>query len=148
MNEVSQTREYLEFARRVRLEQVLTESCSARRLAAEASTDAEMRLEIGVAPTPEAIFYRLEVQAILKSENGKEVGRVEVSVVTRYDITEGDLPTENIIQEFADREAATVAYPYAREGVQSLAARIGFAGVLLPLLGPTSTLDDIPHDSN
>ncbi|WP_328861749.1 hypothetical protein [Streptomyces sp. NBC_00306] len=102
-----------------------------------------MRLEVGIAPTPGAIFYRLEVKARLKSDSGDYVGEVEVAVVTRYDVGEGGIPAEDILQEFADREAVTVAFPYAREGVQSLAARIGFAGVLIPFLGPAANLEEI-----
>ncbi|GAA0696359.1 hypothetical protein GCM10009536_31060 [Streptomyces thermocarboxydus] len=138
--------EYEEFSRRVVLEQVLTESCEAERLAAETSAGAELRLELGLAPNPESIFYRLKAQATLKSKEGKDVGRVEVSVVTRYDITEGGVPDDGTLLEFADREATVVAYPYVREGIQSLAARIGFAGVLIPMLGPTSNLEEISRD--
>ncbi|MGI5443137.1 hypothetical protein ACQEV4_39100 [Streptomyces shenzhenensis] len=122
---------------------MLTESCKAERLAADTSASAELRLELGMAPNPDSVFYRLKAQATLKSEEGKDVGRVEVSVVTRYDITEGEVPDEDTLLEFADRDAAVVAYPYVREGIQSLAARIGFAGVLIPMLEPRSNLEDM-----
>ncbi|MFF6907252.1 hypothetical protein ACFY9Q_15050 [Streptomyces sp. NPDC012389] len=143
MTDTSSVVSYEEFASRVKLEQVLTDSCSAERMSAEASHGAEIRLEVAIAHAENSIFYRLEAQARLKSDSGKDVGRVEVSVVTRYDIGDGVIPREDVLQEFADREAVTVAFPYAREGIQSLAARIGFAGVLIPFLGSTSELESL-----
>ncbi|MEV6212603.1 hypothetical protein [Kitasatospora sp. NPDC051914] len=144
MTESHTRSEYASFASRVKLGQVLTESCSARRVSEGTSASIDLVLAIGIAPAKESVFYRLEANASLKDSSGEEVGVVEAAVVTRYDLTEVQIPTESVLQEFADREAVAVAYPYIRENIQSLAARVGFAGAVIPYLG-SSDLRDLPH---
>ncbi|GAB3107560.1 hypothetical protein GCM10027160_04350 [Streptomyces calidiresistens] len=137
------TEGFEDFSRRVELSQILTESCSARRISAENSVEVEMRMEMGMAPASDTVFYRLAVEADLKAGNGDVAGSVEVVILAKYDVTEGRIPGIEVLQEFADREAGPVALPYAREGVQSLASRIGFHGVLIPFVGPSLNLEDI-----
>lgn len=52
----------------------------------------------------------------------------------RYQLTDGERPTEEELRQFADATATFNAWPYFREFVQSMMARMNLPRVTIPLL--------------
>jgi preprotein translocase subunit SecB len=79
-----------------------------------------------------AINYRYEVDAYVIDDDDKPLGTVAVTIqVTAYTTTEVD---KDCIEQFGGTSGALIAHPYLREAVASAAQRIGFTGVLLPMI--------------
>lgn len=85
----------------------------------------------------EQLDYRFDVRCEPKDDEGDSVATIEYSVVCSYEVLDpaalepvdrGDLTT------FGANVALYVAYPYLREGVQSVANRLGMTNISMGML--------------
>ena len=66
-------------------------------------------------------------------ENAKPPFKLEVSIHGTFQIDESRFPAK-FVEDWAEKNAPLILYPYAREQVYSLTQRAGFSEALLPLL--------------
>jgi hypothetical protein len=78
------------------------------------------------------IHYRYDLTAHLIDNKGTNLGNAAASVV----VTARSVSTvyAACIEQFGATSGALIAHPYLREAVASSAERIGFPGVLLPMI--------------
>lgn len=93
---------------------------------------ADFATDLSYAQAEQVVNYRYDVAAKLSDEDGEEIGRVEVAAVV---VTSSTAPAdEAIIGQFSSTSAAMMAFPFLREAVASTAQRIGFPGVVMPIV--------------
>ena len=81
--------------------------------------------------------YRFDVRCEPRSASGEKVAVVEYSVLCVFEASDAAAlaaTSVEVLSEFGSSVAIYAAYPYLREGVQSVAARLGMPGVALGLL--------------
>lgn len=78
------------------------------------------------------ILWRYDITAQLTDEEHTDFGTVETSVVIAAQCT-GDVDPA-CAERFGGTSGAFIAHPYLREAIASTAQRLGFGGVLLPML--------------
>jgi hypothetical protein len=79
-----------------------------------------------------AVHYRYDLTACLTDGDGNSLGNIAASalVVTRA----ADAADPACIEQFGATSGILIAHPYLREAVASSAQRIGFPGVLPPMI--------------
>jgi preprotein translocase subunit SecB len=98
---------------------------------------------LGYARQEGAVNYRYDVTARLVDAEGSDVARVEVAAVL---VTESTSPSdEATVAQFAGTSGAMIAFPFLREAIATTAQRIGYPGVLMPII---RTNPDAPSDSD
>jgi hypothetical protein len=88
------------------------------------------------------IHYRYDLTAHFTDDHGTALGSAAASVlITARATTAADTAS---IEQFGGTSGALVAHPYLREAIASTTLRIGFPGVLLPLIKhqPDATDED------
>jgi hypothetical protein len=80
----------------------------------------------------DTIQYRFDVTAHFLDDSGATVGNSSASVI----LAARGAPTTDVacIEYFGATSAALMVHPYLREAIGSTAQRIGFPGVLLPMI--------------
>lgn len=81
------------------------------------------------------VIYRYELRCTIVDDAPVELGHVE-TVVLVHTRAVGDAP-DDVVDRFAATSGTTIAYPFLREVLASTAQRLGFPGVLLPLVKTT-----------
>jgi hypothetical protein len=78
------------------------------------------------------IYYRYEVAAYFTDDNLADLGNAAASIqiTARTEMT----VSEECIEQFGGTSGALIAHPYLREAIASTAQRIGFPGVVLPMI--------------
>lgn len=97
-------------------------------------TPSQIRFDLAASYMPDgtAINYRYEVEAHVLDEHDKALGNVAVTIqVTVRTTAEVD---KACIEQFGGTSGAFMAHPYLREAVASAGQRIGFPGLLLPMI--------------
>lgn len=124
-----------EVAARLELELVYTIEVSAQRVSGEEMATHSLNLETKYRHVENRLDYLFEVKCVAQARDGSEVGRIGASLVATYSF-QGDtaMIPGPVIDDFGARVATFTAYPYVREAVQDLAARISLPGLTLPLL--------------
>lgn len=79
-----------------------------------------------------SIVWRYEVSAHLTDETDADFGVVEASVIV-IGRTAAEVDRA-CAEQFGGTSGALIAHPYLREAIASTALRLGFVGVLLPML--------------
>jgi hypothetical protein len=83
-------------------------------------------------PDATTIHYRYDLVAHVVSETGIELGRVEAAVVLAVaTLADADPPS---VEMFGATSGAVIVHPFLREVLASPAQRIGYPGIMLPLL--------------
>jgi hypothetical protein len=102
-----------------------------RRTAGEAS---QTRFDSGAGYQLEdrEIHYRFDVIGHLTDDAGTDYGQVSASVIVT--LTTPIVPDTACLERFGGTSVALMAHPYLREALASTAQRLGFAGVLLPII--------------
>lgn len=78
------------------------------------------------------IHYRYEVTARFLNDAGTALGNASASVLL---VTSADAAQDvACIEHFGSSSGALMAHPYLREAIASTAQRIGFPGILLPMI--------------
>jgi hypothetical protein len=96
------------------------------------STQSQFNLSAGFMQDGEAIHYRYDVTVQFLDDTGNAVGNASASVllvatgVSDFDTT--------CFERFGATSGALMAHPYLREAIAATAQRIGFPGVLLPMM--------------
>jgi hypothetical protein len=97
-----------------------------------ASSQSRFDLSAGYMLDGDAIHYRYDVNVHCLDDTGSVLGNVSASVllvamsVAAFDVA--------CVEHFGGTSGALMAHPYLREAVASTAQRIGFPGVLLPMI--------------
>lgn len=110
------------------------------------------RYELGAGWTAEGdqIFWRYDVQAHLTDDEGSDYGDVQVSVLLRGEHREQDFDA-GCIEQFGATSGTMMAHPFMREAVSTTALRLGFPGVMLPMITAQPDepveLADVPPDT-
>lgn len=89
-------------------------------------------LQAGFQLGDDAIRYRFDLTAHLTDDDAGDCGQVSASVIITVSAPEG--MDAACAEQFGDTSATMLAHPFLREAIASTAQRIGFPGVLLPLV--------------
>ncbi|MFY1696691.1 MULTISPECIES: hypothetical protein [unclassified Solwaraspora] len=108
-----------------------------------------IEVEVSYAIRSNKLLYRFKVKCELYGNSSSaargevahpeadsvELARIELDLVSEY-MPEKDfqLPGSEVLEEFGDKIAVYVAYPYIREAVSSMTLRLGFPALTLGLL--------------
>jgi hypothetical protein len=103
-----------------------------RRMAGDAS-QTRFDLTAGYQIEDGAIHYRFDAIGHLADPAGADYGQVSAAVVVTLTLTE-PAPPPACVERFGGQSAAMMAHPYLREALGSTALRLGFGGVLLPMV--------------
>jgi hypothetical protein len=102
------------------------------RIAAGVSSQVRFDLTAGYLQDENGINYRYDASACITDEVGADLGRASASVVIAFRTA---VSAEVIcIERFGGISGAFIAHPYLREAIASTAQRLGFPGVLLPMI--------------
>lgn len=82
-----------------------------------------------VAVDGDMLACRITYRVVLLDAERWDLGAVEISLVMQFEVA-GEMPSLAALGEFVNDLAYVTALPYAREAVQSIASRLGFAVVL------------------
>lgn len=94
-----------------------------------------------------SVVWRYDVGAHLTDEADADFGGVEASVIVSARTDSSVDPA--CAEQFGGTSGAFIAHPYLREAIASTALRLGFVGVLLPMLKDLNEVpadrDELPH---
>jgi hypothetical protein len=138
--------ELVSLLRELSITQIEVVSFSADRLRAGSAPSTQYALTTGVATDSGRLTYRFDAQATLIGEDDEPVALVQIGLVVVFTLPEDSEPQDWIVEHVA-RNATYMAYPYLRENIQTLSARLGHLGVIMPMavFGP-SAASSIPVD--
>jgi preprotein translocase subunit SecB len=118
------------------IEDVQTHNVSARLVRRGAVTDVTSQLNMLFATADQQIFYRFDMTCDLEDRTTAaeeaRLAELKVSIATIFR-TQATNPSDEVIREFGEQVAEGIAYPYIRETIQALGARLGFPDVTLSL---------------
>lgn len=123
---------YNSFVSNVSLGSILLDHVAAVRTSGGDAARTTFELNVNYQLADEALLYRFAVHASLLAEDDTEVGTADAGVVVN--IQTRTTPDDASIAYFGSTSAAMMAHPFLREAIASTAQRIGFAGVMLPLM--------------
>jgi hypothetical protein len=89
----------------------------------------------------DGLSYRYGYDFELSGEDQRPAATIAFEIELRYVVATGFKPTAAAVVKFGEVTGAFAAHPYARELLQSLAGRIGFGSVVLPLLKRSLVVD-------
>lgn len=105
---------------------------SGERIATGVSSQVRFDLTAGYLQDENGINYRYDAAAHITDETGADLGRASASIVIAF---RAAASAEAIcIERFGGTSAAFIAHPYLREAIASTTQRLGFPGVLLPMI--------------
>lgn len=108
-------------------------SFSGQRVRPGPAPNSTFQVTIGAGMRDERLVYRFDVAATLNGKDGKEVGKVDVALAATFEMPPEFEPQAWLIERLGGT-AVHIAFPHLRENIQSLAARLGYLGVLMPVL--------------
>lgn len=123
--------QYNAFVTGLTLGQVEFVRVNGERLLPGRGTESRFELAGGYQRDGGTVHYRYDLSAELLDEANGVLGRVEVSAVLT---AIGDVLDDRIVERFGATSGAMIVHPFLREAVASTASRVGFPGVLLPLM--------------
>ena len=110
------------------------------RTAAGIATQIRFELAASYMQDEAAIHYRYDVTAHFIDEHDTALGNATASIqlIVRTTVA----VSAALIEQFGGTSGAFMAHPYLREAIASTAQRIGFPGVLLPMIKHQSAEPD------
>lgn len=104
----------------------------AERMASGSASQTRFDLAAGYMLGDDEIQYRYDVSAHFLDDAGSDLGNASASVI----LVVSNAPTSDVacIEQFGAISGALMVHPYLRETIASAAQRIGFTGVLLPMI--------------
>lgn len=96
------------------------------------ATQTRFDLTAGYMQDENAIHYRYDAVAHITNEDGTDFGHAAASVVVTARVAVA--AEAACIERFGGTSGAFMAHPYLREAIASTAQRLGFPGVLLPMI--------------
>lgn len=124
---------YNNFVASVALTAIDVVGIGGERRAAGDATQTRFDLGAGYQVENGAIHYRFNATGHLTDEADIDYGHVTASVVVTLTLAAA-APDVACIERFGSSSATMMAHPYLREALASTALRLGFNGVLLPLI--------------
>ncbi|MFD0304692.1 hypothetical protein [Streptomyces sp. NPDC127119] len=121
------------FVAQVDLRGVVAQECHAVRHSGEAPARAEVSLDTELSHRPNSVDYRFTLKCQALTEEDSAVADISVVLLTSFTFS-GDEAEESVYQDFGANVAIMTAYPYLRQNVHDLAARIGLINFTLGLL--------------
>lgn len=128
---------YREFVAGLELQRIDTLAVRAERLTHGEMDESAVALDssFAVDAAQSAVFYKYDVNVTVSGQDDARLGEVEVTVVLVFRAASLDVPVE-LVERFGATAAYMMGYPYLREAVSTLAARVGFPGLMLPVVRP------------
>jgi|ERR1022692_65420 hypothetical protein len=123
---------YNAFVEGLELTEIELVKVDGERVAAGVATQTRFDLTAGYLQDGTAICYRYDVIAHLTNDPGTELGHAAVTVVLTTRSTA--VAEAACIERFGGTSGALIVHPYLREAIASIAQRLGFPGVLLPMI--------------
>ena len=126
---------YRAFVAGLELQRVDTLDVSASRSGDGEMQDAQAEVDSSFAidSTQRAVFYKYDLTVRISGPGEVRLGEVKGTLVLVFRAASLDAPVE-MVDHFGGTSAFMMAHPYLRELAASLAARIGFPGLALPLV--------------
>ncbi|MFD8784271.1 hypothetical protein [Kitasatospora sp. NPDC059599] len=121
---------------RAELTSVYALELHATRSSGEHPTKANWTMESGMAPGDGVIDYKFDAKCVLTGDDESLVADLHVAVVAHYSLAEGPPISEAVLNAFGNVLTTPAVYPYLRQYLQDMAARIGLPGFTLGLLKP------------
>ena len=102
------------------------------RMTSGAASQTRFDLAVGYMIADDAIQYRYDLSTYLLDDAGNVLGNASASIL----LVTANAPTTDVacIEHFGATSGALMVHPYLREVTASTAQRIGFPGVLLPMI--------------
>lgn len=122
--------------------EVVTIEMHAQRFRGGPAPATRFDLNAGYAVEEDKLVHRIEVQATLLGEDESPIGSVRASMGIVFGIPVGTPSLSDAVLANTHPTALKILFPYLRETVQTLSARIGVTGVLLPLAVFTEAGDE------
>lgn len=108
-------------------------SFSGERLRPGLAPNTTFDLAIGAGVSDGRLQYRFDTGATLNGEDDQAVGTIKASLLVAFEMP-ADFEAEPWIVEQIGRTAIHICLPHLREVIQSLATRLGYFGVTMPIL--------------
>lgn len=123
---------YISFVAGLRLTGIELIKVHGERTAPGAASQTRFDLAVGYMLADDAIQYRYDLAAYFLDNDGNDLGNASASVL----LVTANAPTTDFacIEHFGATSGALMVHPYLREITASTAQRIGFPGVLLPMI--------------
>jgi hypothetical protein len=102
------------------------------RMISGAASQTRFDLAVGYMIADDAIQYRYDLSTYLLDDAGNVLGNASASIL----LVTANAPTTDVacIEHFGATSGALMVHPYLREVTASTAQRMGFPGVLLPMI--------------
>lgn len=102
------------------------------RMASGIASQTRFELAVGYMLSDDAIQYRYDLTAHFLDGSGIALGSASASIL----LVVSNAPTTDVacIEHFGATSGALMVHPYLREVIASTAQRLGFPGVLLPMI--------------
>lgn len=133
--EVQDPAVYNAYVAQVRLDNVEVVRLLGERLAdgpVEGDPEIEITAQYQRRGSGEVVVYRYDATCRLPGTDGTEVGRVHALV--HVHTVSGEPGPDWVVERFGRTSGAFVAHPYVREAIGTTAHRVGFPGVVLPMI--------------
>jgi hypothetical protein len=126
------TSAYNSFVAALRLTGIELIKVHGERMASGAASQSRFDLAVGYMLGDGAIQYRYDLSAHFLDDAGIALGDASASVL----LIASNAPTTDVafVEQFGATSGALMVHPYLREVIASTAQRIGFPGVLLPMI--------------
>lgn len=110
----------------------------------DVETDLEPPL-VRVEPTELSLWFKHHVRC--RGKDGSDLAHIDTEVLLDFDLVGGGGPPDLALAAcFADSNGAFMAWPYIREAVQTMSARIGVAPVTLDVLRREDWFPEVPAE--
>lgn len=128
----------------VELKSVTLESFSAKRHRPGNPAGINMRLELSFAAQPDRLLYRIAVHGDLRpeveediSDGGERLAELDLTVLSEWlFIDKFEVSNADLLNQFGVQVVYRLVFPFIREAISSMLARLGFPSVVLGLLRP------------
>ncbi|MEV6863281.1 hypothetical protein AB0M44_20030 [Streptosporangium subroseum] len=134
------TASFGEIANLVEIQDVATVAFSAERLEPGNGQNLHLSMNAGAASADRSLSFKFDVTGQLIDEDSKPVANLAISLVATYAPRDKSLDAwvdekdQEALKLFCDAIAWRDVYPFVREGVASLMAKLGIHGCQLPVL--------------
>ncbi|MDH6577568.1 hypothetical protein [Kitasatospora sp. MAP5-34] len=93
-------------------------------------------MESGMAPSDESVDYKYDAKCVLTDDDESPIAELYVAVLAHYSLADGPPISDAVLNAFGNVITTPAVFPYLRQYLQDMAARIGLPGFTLGLLKP------------
>lgn len=125
---------YVDFVQRVQLQSIAMTECAASRTSSHGVVATQLEVQSGHRVTDEGVDYRFEFKCTPTDDQSGQVAEIRVVMVATFELEGSATPEPEFVAQFAQDVAFMAVYPYGREVMQSLAARLEIPSLTLGLV--------------